>query len=192
MNSHVFKNLLSMLVVGLSSALTILPFPAYSGHVADGTSMAPRHGPKLVFPIMNANWGRMLFVSKGCVACHAVNGVGGHDAPPLDAHEMEGLINPFDFAAKMWNHAPGMIYAQEEALGEQITFTGAELADIIAFVHDDVAQHSFSESDLTPAARKMMQHEHGGEASTDAHAEEIGHPKDEGHPHPPGTKPHKD
>jgi hypothetical protein len=33
--------------------------------------------------------------------------VGGHDAPNLDAHTMEGLATPFDFAARMWNHAPG-------------------------------------------------------------------------------------
>jgi hypothetical protein len=33
--------------------------------------------------------------------------------------------------------APAMIYAQEEALGEQILFTGDEFADIIAFVHHD-------------------------------------------------------
>jgi cytochrome c peroxidase len=59
------------------------------------------HGPRLVMPIMNAERGKKLFVDKGCVACHAINGVGGHDAPPMDAHEMGGLMSPFDFAAKM-------------------------------------------------------------------------------------------
>jgi mono/diheme cytochrome c family protein len=28
--------------------------------------------------------GRTLFVSKGCVVCHAINEVGGTSAPPLD------------------------------------------------------------------------------------------------------------
>lgn len=77
----------------------------------------------------------------------------------------------------------------EEALGEQIYFTGQELADIIAFMHDDAAQHSFIEHDLTPQARKMMHHEHGGEPAPAAHAEEVGHKP---HKHAPGTPAHKD
>ena len=130
---------------------------------------------RLVMPRMDPRRGKDLFVTKGCIACHAINGIGGHDAPNMDAHTMAPVMNPFDFAAKMWNHAQGMIYAQEEALGEQITFTGDELADIIAFVHDDDAQHDFTERDLTPEAREMMHHEHGGMPGHEAHAEEIGH-----------------
>lgn len=30
-----------------------------------------------------------------------------------------------------------MIYVQQKALGEQILFTGDEIADIIAFIHHD-------------------------------------------------------
>ncbi len=131
---------------------------------------------KLRMPSMNPTRGRTLFVSKGCVACHAINGVGGHDATNLDAHTMEAMMNPFEFAAKMWTMAPAMIYAQEEALGEQILFTGDELADIVAFVHNDEAQHDFGEADLTPEARKMMHHEHGAPGGgPKAHAEELGH-----------------
>lgn len=113
----------------------------------------------------------------------AVNGVGGHDAPSLDAHEMEGLMNPFDFAAKMWNHASGMITLQQEALGEQITLTGQELADLVAFAHSERVQHSFTEADLTPKARAMMEHEHGGEPAEAAHAEELGHHHELGEEH---------
>ena len=125
--------------------------------------------------MMSPARGRELFVSKGCFACHSINGVGGHDATPLDAHSMEQAMNPFEFAAKMWAMAPYMIAAQEEAMGEQILFSGAELADIIAFVHDHDSQHSFSEKDLTPAARKLMRHEHGGMSGPKAHADELGH-----------------
>ena len=104
----------------------------------------------------------------------------------MDHHTQLGLLSPFDFVAKMWNHAPGMLAAQEAAFGETVTFTGAQIADIIAFVHDDDAQHSFTEKDLTAKVRKMMQHDHGGKKAPAAHAEEIGHG------HKPGTKPHKD
>jgi hypothetical protein len=172
------------LLVGPGSATD-----ATADHVASSESVGPVHGAHLVIPVMNPDRGKTLFVSKGCVACHAINGVGGHDALPMDAHRDMGLVNPFDFAAKMWNHAPAMVAAQEEALGEQIYFTGQELADIIAFMHDDTAQHAFNEHDLTPHARKMMDHEHGGMSAPAAHAEEVGHKP---HKHAPGTPAHSD
>jgi cytochrome c len=127
-------------------------------------------------PNMDPQRGRKLFVTKGCVACHAINGVGGHDATNLDAHTMQSMMNPFEFAAKMWAMAPAMIYAQEEALGEQILFTGDELADIIAFVHDDDEQHHFTDADVSPEAVKMMNHSHGAAGGGPAaHGEDIGH-----------------
>ncbi len=126
----------------------------------------------LAFPMMNAKRGMRLFAEKGCVACHAINGVGGHDATPLDAHNMDPVTHPFEFMAKMWRIAPYMIKAQEEALGDQIMFTGEEIADIIAFVHDDDQQHAFTEALITPRIRKMMNHSHGGGMD---HQKEIGH-----------------
>lgn len=180
-----------------SAALAlILGFPTggMAAHVPSDSDMELESGTRMVIPLMSPARGKKLFVDKGCVACHAINGVGGHDAPPMDAHRDMGLVNPFDFAAKMWNHAPGMVAAQEDAFGEMIYFSGDELADIIAFIHDDAAQHGFGENDLTAAARKMMAHDHGGKAAPAAHAEDAGHGKDNqpGHGHPPGTRPHKD
>ncbi|MBI2586413.1 MAG: cytochrome c [Rhodospirillales bacterium] len=169
--------------------------PASASHVKSTSPINRDQTTRLVMPLMNPERGKVLFVSKGCVACHAINGVGGHDAPPMDAHQMNRLMNPFDFAAKMWNHAPAMIAAQEGAIGEQIYFTGNELADIIAFIHDDQAQHAFSEKDITAAARKMMHHDHGGKPAEKHHGPEIGHPgggTGGHHPHAPGMPPHKD
>ncbi len=159
--------------------------PAQGGHMMMGTDrFSSPDMPNMHMPSMNPTRGRRLFVSKGCVACHAINGVGGHDATNLDAHTMQPMMNPFEFAAKMWRMAPAMIYAQEEALGEQILFTGDELADIIAFVHNDEAQHDFGETDLTPEARKMMHHEHGTPGGgPEAHGEELGHTHMQGGKH---------
>ena len=132
--------------------------------------------PRLMLPEMDPARGRKLFASKGCVTCHSINGVGGHDAAALDAHTMDGVMNPFDLAAKMWAMAPYMIAAQEEALGEQILFTGQELADIIAFIHSDEEQHKFSEADIPPEIMPMMHHQHGGPGGGAAeHGPELGH-----------------
>lgn len=174
-----------LLAVGLSAG-ALEAHQAQSGSTASdqGTqqgqempgNMRSMSGMRLMMPAMDPVRGRKLFASKGCVACHAVNGIGGHDATPLDSHEMDRVMNPFDFAAKMWRMAPAMIYAQEEALGEQITFTGDELASIIAFVHSDEEQHHFSEADITPEVRKMMNHSHGAPGGgAKEHAPEIGH-----------------
>ena len=147
-----------------------------AGEMMQGGQMMTMPGmDNLMMPRMDPALGRKLFASKGCVACHAINGVGGHDATPLDAHTMQPMMNPFEFAAKMWAMAPSMIAAQEEVLGEQILFTGEELAHIIAFVHDDDQQHQFSEADIPPEIEPMMHHQHGDPGAVMEHAEELGH-----------------
>lgn len=154
--------------------------PDHMMDMDEGMAMMPG-STRLVMPAMDSQLGKELFVTKGCVACHAVNGVGGHDAAPLDAHAMTPVMNPFEFAAKMWRVAPLMIGAQEDALGGQILFSGEELGHIVAFVHDDEAQHGFSESNLTEDAIKLMDHSHGGESGPEDHGDEIGHEDDDGH-----------
>lgn len=154
-------------------------------HVDKPAAEGADHQPidvRLVYPKMDSTKGMRLFIRKGCVACHAVNGVGGHDASPLDAHTMEPEMSPFELAAKMWAMASYMISAQEEALGYQILFSGEELAHIVAFLHDDKQQHALSEDSIPPNIRKMMDHEHkapGG--GIEEHAPEIGHGHDKSH-----------
>ncbi len=111
---------------------------------------------RLIMPIMDPERGKSVFVNKGCVTCHSVNGIGGDDAPSMNDHTKEKLVNPFAFAAKMWDHAPGMIAAQEDELGDQLIFTGEELADITAFIHDAHAQRDFERKDLTPRIKKII------------------------------------
>ena len=115
-------------------------------------------GPGLMMPEMNAERGRKLFASKGCVVCHSINKVGGEDAPPLNASTMALPMNPFEFAAKMWDGAEAMVALQRDELGEQIKLTGEELADIIAFVHDAEEQKKFSETDIPPTIMAVMGH----------------------------------
>jgi mono/diheme cytochrome c family protein len=127
-------------------------------------------GPGLMMPSMDSARGRKLFASKGCVVCHSINGVGGEDAPPLDAATMPGPMNPFEFTAKMWRGAEAMITMQREELGEQIEFTGDELADIIAFAHHPEEQKKFSETDIPPRIMDLMHHMDEGQ--TEEHKKE--------------------
>src|SRR3972149_6420151 len=50
--------------------------------------------------------GRELFLSKGCVKCHAVRGDGGRIGPDLGKGFFARSLT--QMAAPMWNHAPGM------------------------------------------------------------------------------------
>ena len=113
-------------------------------------------GPGLMMPTMDSKNGRMLFASKGCVVCHSINGIGGKDAPTFDASSMVLPMNPFEFAARMWDGAKAMVALQREELGEPINLTGNDLTDIIAFVHDGDEQKKFSKSDIPPRIMDVM------------------------------------
>lgn len=114
--------------------------------------------PELALPAYDATRGRALFVTKGCVVCHAVNDVGGDAirdlggdvAPPLDARHMPITMDPFDFFARFWRGAPTMIALQQERLGYQIALEGDELADIMAFIYSEEEQAKFTPDSFTP------------------------------------------
>lgn len=112
----------------------------------------------LVLPPMDATNGRLLFGSKACVVCHSVNGIGGEDAPMLDAEVMDQPMNPFDFAAKMWRGADALVTMQREELGNVIQMSGQKLADITAFVHDRQEQAKFSTTDIPEDIQELMDH----------------------------------
>lgn len=76
--------------------------------------------------------GRALFVSKGCVRCHAIEGEGGKIGPDLGrtAHPHP----PFELVGVMWNHSPTMT-AMMGALGiQRPLFEGNEMADLLAYL----------------------------------------------------------
>ena len=160
-------------VLTMSTLGIIAPTPTFaedgSQHMMSGEMMSAG----LMMPTMNAARGRELFASKGCVVCHSINGVGGEDAPMLDAEFMDEVMNPFEFAARMWRGAGAMVALQEDELGGQIDLTGEELADIIAFVHDAAEQTRFSMSDVPEEIEEMMHHE--GEEDHHEEGEEDDH-----------------
>ena len=105
-------------------------------------------GPRVVVPLPDAERGRFLFVSKACVVCHSVNGVGGTAGPALDATGEGTTIEPLEFAARMWRGAAAMTVLQSTELGYQIDMTGAEIADLAAFAASPSVQATFSERDI--------------------------------------------
>lgn len=167
----------AMLPAGALGLFMIAGHPAYAtshdkaGGQPSGMMEHDMMSPGLMMPSMDAARGRLLFASKGCVVCHAVNKVGGEDAPPFDASTMVLPMNPFEFAARMWDGAEAMVALQREELGEPIRLDGQELADIIAFVHHADEQKKFSDADIPPQIKKLMQHmmegEHEGEGGHD-------------------------
>ena len=94
----------------------------------------------LALPPMDSHRGRELFFDKGCIACHSVNGVGGMIGPSLNAADMPQPMNAFEFAARMWRGASAMTQMQEELMGEVISLSGQDLADLVAFTHDESVQ----------------------------------------------------
>jgi hypothetical protein len=44
---------------------------------------------RLVMPVMDSERGMSLFIEKGRVTCHSVNGVGGHDEGQGPGHDKE-------------------------------------------------------------------------------------------------------
>jgi len=102
----------------------------------------------LTMPPMDPARGRRLFVNKGCVVCHSVNGIGGNRGPALDAATMPQPMNAFDFAARMWRGAPAMAELQDDLLAEVIALTGQDLADLVAFAHDEAEQARLTDEQI--------------------------------------------
>ncbi len=111
----------------------------------------------LAMPAMDPRRGREIFLKEGCIVCHQVNGVGGEIGPSLNAADMPVPMNTFEFAARMWRGAAAMIQMQEDLFGGQIDITGQDLADLVAFAHDEEVQQELSSDDIPLIFRAFME-----------------------------------
>ncbi len=111
------------------------------------------HGLQIIDRDVNSETGRALFVEKGCVLCHSVNGVGGEAAPAMDAQIGAPPIDPLDFAARMWRGAPAMIELQSIELGYTIYLTADEIADLAAFAADREEQRKLELAQVPQSIR---------------------------------------
>ena len=112
----------------------------------------------VALPPMSSERGRTIFLEKGCIACHAVNGVGGEVGPALDAAGLPQPMNAFEFAARMWRGASAMIAMQEdEQFGGQIDLSGQDIADLVAFAHDEDEQAEIAADQIPEKYRSMIE-----------------------------------
>jgi mono/diheme cytochrome c family protein len=142
-----------ILLVLLLAAL----YPLSSATGADPTNSTTEvtdMGP--VLPPMDSRRGRELFLSKGCVVCHSVNGVGGRLGPSLDAAAMPRPMDPLGFAARMWRGAPDMVETQRDLLGGAIDLSAQDLADLIAFAYDEAEQRMLKAEDIPAQFRDRI------------------------------------
>ena len=77
--------------------------------------------------------GARLFLSKGCVKCHALKGEGGKTGPDFGRVDLGDT--QLELAAKLWNHLPSMIAGIERARMVKPSLTGQEFAEISAYLY---------------------------------------------------------
>lgn len=87
----------------------------------------------LFSPTQDPLAGSRVFGAKGCVQCHAVNGVGGKVGPDLGR-----VLHPhsfYDLAAAMWNHLPKMAERMRELAIARPQLDPREIGDLIGFLY---------------------------------------------------------
>jgi len=80
----------------------------------------------------SADAGRERFTELGCVECHSAAGQGGTLAPDLGRSAR--YRNLIEFAAAMWNKAPGMTAAMERSDVEVPRLQNEDMADLVAYL----------------------------------------------------------
>lgn len=111
--------------------------------------VAPSSNRRVYLRPADLEAGRLVFREKGCAACHAIRGVGGHRAPDLGTRALPQTLG--QFAASMWNHSPTMRASMRAQNISNPQFSNKEMADLIAYLF---AERYFEQSgDRTRGAR---------------------------------------
>lgn len=77
--------------------------------------------------------GSEVFVSKGCIKCHKIWGIGDDFGP--DLAEVSGDKTLLQLAGMLWSHSPKMIEIMEERGVLRPTFTPQEMGDLMGYIY---------------------------------------------------------
>jgi len=77
--------------------------------------------------------GGKLFISKSCIVCHSINGIGGKEARDL-GQPASHLMTSYGVISSMWNHGPEMRKKIKELKIEYPNLDIQETADILSFL----------------------------------------------------------
>jgi len=77
--------------------------------------------------------GARLFVTKGCVKCHALKGEGGKIGPDFGRIELGDT--QLDLASKLLNHIPSMLAGMERVKMPRPHLSSEEVSDISAYLY---------------------------------------------------------
>ncbi len=83
----------------------------------------------------NPSTGAMLFESKGCLHCHAINGSGGHLGPDLGPGRADTPLDLAQLVTTMWNHAPAMWQRMQRENVRARPLTENEVEDLFAYLY---------------------------------------------------------
>jgi mono/diheme cytochrome c family protein len=106
-------------IFALGSGLGVLLTP----RVAVGQATEPMQDPLA---------GSEVFESKGCIRCHAVNGIGGTSAP--DLARIPRRRSFYELAANVWNHLPAMVDGMRVQGIQYPELNADEADDLIGFL----------------------------------------------------------
>jgi cytochrome c2 len=108
--------------------------------------------------------GSRVFGSKGCVKCHAVNGVGGSIGPDLGRITRPRTF--YDLATAMWNHLPRMVERMQRLGVTRPQLDAREAGDLVAFLYTlnyfDSPGNAETGRRLFSAKRCVVCHQVGG------------------------------
>jgi len=151
----------SILFIAASILVTnvIWVAPAATAEPVSKSPVAEPSRKSIVMPLVDTRRGRRLFVTKGCVICHSIHGVGGRAGPALDAGGDSTTIDILSFVARMWRGAPVMFMLQEMELGYRVELSPDEIADLAGFVSDASVQRGFALAEVPEVLREWMVNE---------------------------------